>query len=465
MKVFEIVPADFFSVLVSPNREIYVDALMKLYEMFQNEINIRLKAFLTEVEILLEDRVYIIEEGDDAEEAEPTSLRGKARLIERRFEKTGWVEREFLDGSFIEILTPNAYAITVMRMLKELSDEQISEYNSLVFSTYSALNQAYTDNRDRMYEALIVAKNNTEKLDFELRTFYHGIRGYLRVIRENTDVNLLLKNHFEEYKKNADRVYHPVKTLDSIFRYAGPIRTILTDVHYNNSLLDEMAAKAMTSKSYQSKSDALDDIQSMIEKVIDSYNAISVLMDEIDAKHSSMTKQSIDKIRYVMSADQTVKGKLVDLMKAYAMSDEKQESKINTILQEGITVNRQEYIDSGSFFHKNIKSRRSNEPPQPIAETRDIEKEVLGAVVEKLRSGYSDARVKSYMDSMFVNGKSEISSEEIAVNNDEDYILTLLTVVNAYRGRRGYQIQVDSGFVKKDGYRIPRFILKKGGKR
>ena len=90
--------------------------------------------------------MYIIEEGDDAEEAEPTSLRGKARLIERSFEKTGWVEREFLDGSFIEILTPNAYAITVMRMLKELSDEQISEYNSLVFSTYSALNQAYTDN-------------------------------------------------------------------------------------------------------------------------------------------------------------------------------------------------------------------------------------------------------------------------------------------------------------------------------
>ena len=45
MKVFEIIPGDFFSVLVSPNREIYVDALMKLYEMFQSEINIRLKAF------------------------------------------------------------------------------------------------------------------------------------------------------------------------------------------------------------------------------------------------------------------------------------------------------------------------------------------------------------------------------------------------------------------------------------
>ena len=201
-----------------------------------------------------------------------------------------------------------------------------------------------------------------------------------------------------------------------------------------------------------------------IEKVIDSYHSVSQLMDEIDAKHSSMTKQSIDKIRYVMSADQTVKGKLVDLLKAYA-ADETQESQISTILQSGITVNRQEYIDSGSFFHKNIRSRRSNEPPQPIAETRDIEKEMLGAVVEKLRSGYSDARVKSYMDSLFTDGKTEISSEAIAVNNDADYILTLFSVVTAYRGRRGYHIQIEGGSVEKNGYRIPRFVLKKGGKR
>lgn len=464
MKVFEIIPSDFFSVLVSPNREIYVDALMRLYDMFQSEINIRLKAFLNEVEILLEDRVYIVEEGDDAEESESTSLRGKARLIERRFEKTGWVEREFLDGSFIEIITPNSYAITVMRMLKELTDECVTEYNSLVFSTYSALNQAYTDNRDRMYEALVVAKNNTEKLDFELRAFYHGIRGYLKVIRENTDVNLLLKNHFEEYKTIADRVYHPVKTMDSIFRYAGPIRNILTELHYNDALLDEMATKAMAAKSYQSKNDALEDIQRTIENVIDSYNLISVLMDEIDAKHSSMTKQSIDKIRYVMSADQTIKGKLVDLMKAYAAADETQEQQINAILQEGITVNRQEYIDSGSFYRKNIRSRRSNEPPQPIAETPDIEKEILGAVLEKLRSGYSDARVKSFMDSLFANGKTEINSAEIAVNNDTDYILTLLSVVKAYKGRSGYRIQIGDGFIEKDGYRIPKFVLKKGGK-
>ena len=350
-------------------------------------------------------------------------------------------------------------------MLSELTAESVAEYDSLVFSTYSALNQAYTDSRDRMYEALLVAKSNTEKLDFKLRTFYYGIRSYQKVIRENTDVNLLLKNHFEAYKEALDRVYHPIKTMDSFSRYAGPIRGILTEVYYDDALLEEMTAKAMAAKEYQNKSEAREEIQTTIERITDSYGAVSLLLDEIDIKHSSMTKQSIDKIRYVMSADQTIKGKLVDLLKACSSADEEQAPQLLLILEEGITVNRQEYMDAGSLYHKNIRSRRSDEPPQPVEEERDIEKELLSAVVGKLRSGYSDARVKAYMDGLFVNGKTEVTSEEIPVEDDTAYILTLLSVINAYKGNRGYHIQLLDGYVQKNVYRIPQFVLKKGGKR
>lgn len=464
MKVFDVIPADFFSVLVSPNRDLYVDALMKLYEMFNLEINIKLKEYINEIELLLEDREYFIEDNDADEEEGIESPRGKARLIERRFEKTGWIEREFLDGSFVEIITPNPYSIMVMRMLKSLTDDRVSEYNSLVFSTFSALNQAKNENRDRMFEALIVAKNNTEKLDYELRTFYHGIRGYLRIIRENSDVNLLLKNHFEEYKKISDRVYHPVKTMDSIFRYSGPIRSILLDLHYDEELLGEMTTKALSTKAYNNDDEVREEILSTIEKIIDSYNSISLLMDEIDAKHSSLTKQSIDKIRYVMSADQSIKGKLIDLLKAYASADDAHSEEIATMLESNVNVNRQEYIDNGSFYHKNIKSRRLNLPPQPIEENEDIEKEILEAVVEKLKGGYSETRVKSFIDNIFSGGKTQVDSKEIEINNDTDYILTLLSVVSAVKGRYGYAIKLGRDYVSKNGYKIPEFVLYKGGK-
>ena len=47
MAVFDILPGNFFSVLVSPNREIYVEALLLLHQMFQFELNIKIK-FLIE---------------------------------------------------------------------------------------------------------------------------------------------------------------------------------------------------------------------------------------------------------------------------------------------------------------------------------------------------------------------------------------------------------------------------------
>lgn len=463
VKLFEIIPADFFSVLVSSNREIYVDALMKLYEMFNDDINIKLKDYLNELTALLEDRVYNVEEGDDISVDSPDTSRGKARLIEKRFEKTGWIEREFLDGSFTEIVTPNTYSIRIMRMLKEITDEGTLEYNSLVFSTYSALNQAVTENRDRMYEALIIAEKNTEKLDYELRSLYHGIRGYLKSIRDNNDVNFLLKNHFEEYKNLADRIYHPVKTMDSVFRYSGPIKSIPMDLRYDDKLLNEMSRKALTIKNYESE-EAKDDILRTIDKIIDLYNSVALLMQEIDSKHCNYTKQSIDKIRYVMSADRSIKGKLAVLLKAYASADEKGKESIAEIFEENTCINRQEYIDSGSFYHKNIKSKRSNQPPQAVELHDDIQDELIGEVISRIRNGFSENRVKAYLDSLFKDGAAQIESRDIEINNDTDYVLTLLAVVNCINGRHGYSINLGNDYIRKNGYRIPQFVLFKGGK-
>lgn len=464
MKLFEIIPADFFSVLVSSNREIYVDALMKLYEMFNDDINIRLKDYISELSELIQDREYNVEEGDDITVDSPDTSRGRARLIEKRFEKTGWIEREFLDGSFTEIITPNTYSIWVMRMLNEITDEGMAEYNSLVFSTYSALNQAVTENQDRMYEALIIAENNTEKLDYELRSLYHGIRGYLKSIRDNNDVNYLLKNHFEEYKKMADRIYHPVKTMDSVFRYSGPIQNILSDLRYNEKLLGEMCKKALTVKKFESEAEAKYDILKTIDKIVDLYNSISLLMEEIDAKHCNYTKQSIDKIRYVMATDQSIKGKLAALLKAYASVDENGKESIALILESNTCINRQEYIDSGSFYHKSIKSKRFGQPPQIVETQNEIPDEQIGAVISKIRNGYSEKRVRAYIDSLFKDGASQIESQSIEINNDTDYVLTVLAVVSCVSERNGYSIKLGENYIRKNGYRIPQFVLFKGGK-
>ena len=89
----------------------------------------------------------------------------------------------------------------------------------------------------------------------------------------------------------------------------------------------------------------------------------------------------------------------------------------------------------------------------------EIKEELLGEIINRIKNSYSEARVKSYLDSLFQDGATQIESENINVENDTDYILTLLAVVNCINGRHGYSIELGNRYISKDGYRIPDFVL------
>ena len=63
VKLFDVIPGNFFSVLSSGNREIYYDALMILHDLFKFELN-----------ILLDDYNKILENGGKSNEVKNCSL-------------------------------------------------------------------------------------------------------------------------------------------------------------------------------------------------------------------------------------------------------------------------------------------------------------------------------------------------------------------------------------------------------
>jgi hypothetical protein len=464
MGLFDVVPGNFFSVLVSGNREIYVDALMLLHQMFKFELNIRVDDYISSLISILEDKVFVLEDDDEMQESSLTPS-GKARLILSRFVITGWVDKEFLDGSFIEIITPRSYAIPVMKLLSELGDKSLHEYNSLVFATYSGLKQAKSEHESQMYEAVLSARANTEQLEYELRTLYHGIRGFLRSIQEQNDINLLLQNHFEEYKKMSDRIYHPIKTMDSIHRYMAPIQNILSDILVDENLMRIMRERAMTIKKYDDGAEAEKEIISAIDYVLDAYQSVGGIVNEIDRKHSTYTKSSIEKIQYLMTADQTIKGKLVEILKTYANATSGERSALGDMLERNIRVNRQEFVDGRSLYHKNVRSRRIDTPPLSIEQDNAFSDSAMASMLEQIKNGYPIARVRAYVDGLFADGSDFIKSENIPVNSDADFILLILAIVRANDRGMTYLVQMGEGRIERNGYRFPNMIIhKKEGK-
>lgn len=458
MKLFDVVPSNFFSILSSGNREIYFDALMILHDMFKFELNIRVDDYISSLISILEDRAFELEEDDESQEGGLT-LSGKARLILNRFVKTGWVDKEFLDGSFIEIITPRSYAIPVIKILSELGNNSLQEYNSLVFATFSGLKQAKTENESHIYEAVLSARANTEQLQYALRTLYHGIRRFLRGIVEQQDVNLLLQDHFGEYKKMSDRIYHPIKTMDSVYRYMGPIQSLLTDILADGALMKTMRDRALSIKKFEDETEADEEIIKAIDYILDTYQTVGDLVSEIDRKHSIYTKSSIEKIQYLMTADQTIKGKLAELLKTYASVTDDKRDQLAGIMERNIRINRQEFFDAQSLYHKNVKSRRIDRTPLTVETDNSFADIAEGYLLQQIKNGYSAARVRSFINSLFSQGVIRIAAGDIQISSDSDFILLILAVIRQNETGMPYTVEMGEGRIQCNGYVIPNMTI------
>ena len=70
--------------------------------------------------------------------------------------------------------------------------------------------------------------------------------------------------------------------MDSIDRFSGPIKYLLSDLGYNDELMEEMCKKALLTKNHTDMAEAEEEIQLTIDKVIDMYNVVTNLMKEIE---------------------------------------------------------------------------------------------------------------------------------------------------------------------------------------
>lgn len=453
MKLFEVIPPNFFSILTSPNREIYYDALVILLSLYQDELNIKVDDYISSLNSMLEGRSFEYEEEEE-------SSGGKARLILNRLIQTGWLDREYMEKSFTEIIIPRSYAIPVIKLLTDLGSETAQQYTSLVFATYSALEQAYRTNPEQLYEAILAAKTNTEALKDALRAFHNNIRSYLRGIIEDHSVNDLLEEHFIQYKDMADRILHPIKTIDSVYRYTGPIQTILSEILNDEDLLAKATARGAALRR-TSEAKAQQEVIGALDYVLDSYLSLGTMMGEIDRKHTSYTRSSIEKISYLMTADATVKGRLTELLTAFAKAPAQEQERIYGAMEEHIETDRVEFFDGGSLYHKNIRNRRVEREPLPLDTENQLPEGVQDAMLRQLGAGYPAARIRQFVEGLFKDGQQTLKAREIPLENDTDFILIMLTVIRS--GERGmpYSVTLRPGQLERNGYRIPDFELAK----
>ena len=458
MQLFSRIPDRFFSILASSKKELYVQALFVVRQAIKTELVIRrtdLVAMLMDsLDAVIEDADFTEEALEEGESAESVgNLSGKASLLLRRLKETGWIETEYEVRSFDENITIPDYAVDVINLLYDLSNERVREYNSYVYATYATLANA-SATPEYTLSALQAAYHNTISLIDELKTLFNNIRRYYRLIPGENDINTLLKEHFEDYKtKIIDAIYYPLKTMDSVPRFKHPILSILNEWNADDEIQNLIVEQGLSRHVFENETQAREETSVMINYIADTYDSIEEMLDEIDRKHNEYTNASVEHIRYLMNSDRGVKGKLIDLLKSAS------DPEVLEAMSAGIQVYEYRFADMKSLYSQTTQSRRTE--GEALAVSRHEEKpELISNFLEDVRRQYTNTKIDAYIERCFGTQKV-FSTEEMILEASEDFILFLLGTIRGRERSAGYRVEFLEGNVDVQGYSLPHAVFRK----
>ena len=467
MNFFEYVPENFFGILAFSNKAIIIQAILSIYEALQVEWTISKEdlavRLINDLDGVLD--TYQIEEEDSEDIG---TIASHVHSLIRRLKKHGWIDIETNSSSFEEMITIPDYAFQFMKVIYELTNGNTeAEYNRYVYSTYSVLKTS-SDSQNEYYTAVNAAYSHTNDLTQKLRMLLNNIKKYHVQLSESQDMNRILYEHFDDFKATiADKIYYPIKTFDSVHRYKIPILRYLKDWLADETIIDQMveevwiieAQKGNKSEKEVKVTTRHDAIKKMID-VMDIYNGIDELIAMIDRKNSEYTKATFDRIEFLLNTDRSVKGKLKEIIKAV---NNAQDDRWTTRLQEAIMSDRQSNFNEASLYKPRLTKQRKDSIREKVREIGDLEV-IAGAADEFkdfVRQTYSQQKIYEHVIEM-LEGRERLHVSDIQIDDDQDYIRTVLSVLAGEDKKAGYRIDYQDGEVQKEHYRVPDFEFVKG---
>lgn len=458
--VFEIVPTDFFKILTSKNKFLYIETLFCVDDLLLGAIYVS----RDQVVESLRQRYEKLEVGFDDFEDESEHLeiaintyQKLAQSVLRELQRKGWIQILYEEG-YIEQVSFPSYANRFVQVMKELARDSGDSFTRIVFSTYSSLKTGLETGNE--LQGLESSWQTTQELQRLIQNAYYDLSKVYTSVVEELSTNELLVQHFEVYKQSIiDRVLFPLKTSDSILRYKKPILDLL-DRYEDQDVMAKMVQQ------YQNKLDNSSDetvdtlkaekkLQKYINGLLDFYGDISQLFDVIDSKKEEYTAKSIGKIQYQLRLDYLLKNK-IDCLISYL------KKKPNSYMSDLCNLINFESVSEKSFYKKPTKKENfSGKQRLKISSSKNKQAdEAQIAMLKKLvNPKFSSKNVDQFVKRV-LGDRDSISSEQFSLTDYDSFILTIMGAIRGYEeNNSGYSIEFLGKSVVNGNYILPLFAF------
>ena len=458
MNLFERIPAELFSVLASPNRGLYADALDVLYEAYRENLkipeDILYSMLRSKLEAQLADATF---EGEDIDEEELKDISGRARFLIRKLYSKGWFEKE-RGEDFDEYITVPGYSSRLLEVFHQLRDDSPVRGYSYVFGTYSTLKVAADSGNiyDKM-AAVYGAYDNTRALINLLQMVYHNVKHFFQMQIKMQEVNDVLASHFEEFGQKVVEAYiRPLKIKDSVPKYRVPIQTILTGWIQDEALLLALSNTALQDRRGTTLEECRSDLLQKIFWVKDCYDSIEHdYLDEIDRQVRRYTRATTQKLENLTNRDYNVRGNLNYLLAA--LGRKHRTSELVDRIQPVFQLYEQSFLSEKSLWYRKRPGKRIKGEPVLVDES-GLDAQAEAQAAELFRAEYARTAVAAYVE-RWLEDRRICYSKDIGLSDDKAYIMSMLAVLTGNDPQADYLVQELEGTYTENAYTIPQLQI------
>jgi len=439
VNIFDVVPANFFSILSSKNKSIYYDCLKLIYDLYDRKMG-----FDVTKEEAMEELVDYFDESPDLEEDDEITQtpREKANYVLNRLYQTGWIVLE-TDNDYNDLVSFRYYALTVLEgfdkictpIVEDESDYAVFEYKGYLYSIYSLLTKSADSELNLVLNQ--VARLAIEFIG-EIKKINLKLRDYITSISQNTGVRELMEKLIDYKTQLVDKSYQRLKTFDNVDRYKRRILEKLEEVYGNEVLMNKLIGNYMIDKgaTYEEAEFAL---TRSINDTIDIFNNLDDLIVEIEQKNKVYVNSTITKIKFLLNNETDTLGKLNYILKFMTkdngLTDRQLMGKIETLF----TISQQQQLQCNSLQSPKVLSRPIESNSLTVHDRPDLD-ELQKAFLEAYNSKFSEVAIKKYVDLILSKANPVKASELFSNNIDSDGITRLLYVLVYGTTSDGYEI-------------------------
>ncbi|MDD3477704.1 MAG: DUF5716 family protein [Candidatus Izemoplasmatales bacterium] len=469
MELFKVIPENFFSLLSGKNRNLYMNGVFEVFKAYEQGSILGMDKRTAQQSLIdfLEIHPELLqkeEESETIEEEEEVSVREVANLILRRMEECEWIDVD-VSNDYVEILNFRDYAITIIEAMKQITqdgyygseEDEGHEFRGYIYTAYTLLvgeHVEYAMVLDQVYRNTVAFVREIRKLDSRLKF-------YLRSIIERTEIRDLIHLLVDYKVELVDQAYYRLKTSDNINKYKLEIIKRLEKFQQDPFIMETIAREYLP-KSKNNMALAKVKVNKRIDDMIDIYNALDAIIDEIDNKNKVYVNTTIAKIKFLLNDDENVIGKLTTILQYTAKEAKKgrADSALNKIKPLFRLATHQQIAQESIYTPRGAYSRSQS---QFLADTEmNPSVQLQEAFYKEFETNYSEDVIKRFLQAYFIERPRFRASELLRKDMSDESVLRLLYIL-VYAGEDlNYSIYPLQESINHDRFQMEDFEIVRG---